>query len=261
VSILEKFRLDGQVALITGASHGMGEGIAVGFAEAGADVALAARSADDLERVAGRVRALGRRALVVPTDVADLSAIQAMVDRTKAEFGQIDVLANFAGVGFRKNIIDCDLNDWNYVMNIHLRSVYFISQAVARIMIAQQRGNIINVASMNSYRGFQGLSLYGLAKTAVLQLTKTMAVEWADHNIRVNGIAPGWIDTPMLSTMQQTRKDWVLDHTPQHRMGSAEDIAALALYLATPASAFVTGQTYICDGGFLAGHPWPRLAT
>jgi NAD(P)-dependent dehydrogenase (short-subunit alcohol dehydrogenase family) len=261
VSILEKFRLDGQVALITGSSHGMGEGIAVGFAEAGADVALAARSVDDLERVAGRVRALGRRALVVPTDVADLNAIQQLVDRTIEEFGQIDVLGNFAGVGFRKNILDCDLNDWNYVMNIHLRSVYFISQAVARIMIRQQRGNIINVASMNSYRGFQGLSLYGLAKTAVLQLTKTMAVEWAEHNIRVNGIAPGWIDTPMLATMQQARKDWVLDHTPQHRMGSAEDIAALALYLATPASAFVTGQTYICDGGFLAGHPWPRLAT
>lgn len=261
MSILEKFRLDGQVALVTGASHGMGEGIAVGFAEAGADVALAARSVNELERVASRVRALGRRALVVPTDVADLNATQAMVARTMAEFGQIDVLANFAGVGFRKNILDCDLDDWNYVMNIHLRSVYFISQAVARIMVAQKRGNIINVASMNSYRGFQGLSLYGLAKTAVLQLTKTMAVEWAEHNIRVNGIAPGWIDTPMLATMQQSRKDWVLDHTPQHRMGSEEDIAALALYLATPASGFVTGQTYICDGGFLAGHPWPRLAT
>ncbi len=261
MSILEKFRLDGRVALITGSSHGMGEGIAVGFAEAGADVALAARSVDDLERVAGRVRALGRRALVVPTDVADLNAIQPLVDRTMEEFGQIDILGNIAGVGFRKNILDCDLNDWNYVMNIHLRSVFFISQAVAPIMIRQQRGNIINIASMNSYRGFQGLSLYGLAKTAILQLTKTMAVEWADHNIRVNGIAPGWIDTPMLSTMQQARKDWVLEHTPQHRMGSPEDIAALALYLASPASAFVTGQTYICDGGFLAGHPWPRLAT
>jgi len=261
VPILEKFRLDGQVALVTGASHGMGEGIAVGFAEAGADVALAARSSDDLERVAGRIRALGRRALVVPTDVADLDATKAMVERTMETFGQIDVLANFAGVGFRKNILDCDLNDWNYVINIHLRSVYFVSQAVARIMIQQKHGNIINVASMNSYRGFQGLSLYGLAKTAVLQLTKTMAVEWADHNIRVNGIAPGWIDTPMLSSMQQSRKDWVLEHTPQHRMGDEEDIAALALYLATPASGFVTGQTYICDGGFLAGHPWPSLAT
>ena len=261
MSILEKFRLDGQVALVTGASHGMGEGIAVGFAEAGADVALAARSVHDLERVAGRIRAVGRRALVVPTDVADLAATQAMVDRTMAEFGKIDVLANFAGVGFRKNILDCDLDDWNYVINIHLRSVFFVSQAVARIMVAQKSGNIINVASMNSYRGFQGLSLYGLSKTAVLQLTKTMAVEWADHNIRVNGIAPGWIDTPMLTTMQQSRKDWVLDHTPQHRMGSEEDIAALALYLATPASGFVTGQTYICDGGFLAGHPWPSLAT
>jgi 2-deoxy-D-gluconate 3-dehydrogenase len=261
VSILDKFRLDGQVALITGASHGMGEGIAVAFAEAGADVALAARSADDLGRVAGRVLALGRRALVVPTDVADLDAIQSMVDRTLEEFGRIDILGNVAGVSFRKNILDCDLNDWNYVMNIHLRSVFFIAQAVAPIMMRQQHGNMINIASMNSYRGFQGLSLYGLAKAAILQLTKTMAVEWAEHNIRVNAIAPGWIDTPMLVNMQQARKDWVLEHTPQRRMGSSEDIAALALYLATPASDFVTGQTYICDGGFLAGHPWPKLAT
>jgi NAD(P)-dependent dehydrogenase (short-subunit alcohol dehydrogenase family) len=261
VSILEKFRLDGQVALITGASHGMGEGMAVAFAEAGADVAIAARSIDDLERVAGRVREFGRRALVVPTDVADLRAVQPMVDRTLEEFGQIDILGNVAGVSFRKNILDCDLFDWNYVMDIQLRSVFFVSQAVAPIMIRQKRGNILNIASMNSYRGFQGLSLYGLAKAAVLQLTKTMAVEWAEHNIRVNGIAPGWIDTPLLANMQQARKDWVLEHTPQHRMGSSEDIAALALYLAAPASDFVTGQTYICDGGFLAGHPWPKLAT
>ncbi len=261
MAILEKFRLDGQIALITGASHGMGEGMAIAYAEAGADVALAARSIDDLERVANRVRALGRRALVVRTDVADLLAIQAMVDRTLDEFGRIDLLGNVAGVSFRKNILECDLADWNYVMDIQLRSVFFVSKAVAPAMIRQNRGNIINIASMNSYRGFQGLSLYGLAKAAVLQLTKTMAVEWADHNIRVNGIAPGWIDTPLLVNMQQARKDWVLDHTPQGRMGSSEDIAALALYLASPASAFVTGQTYICDGGFLAGHPWPKLAT
>jgi NAD(P)-dependent dehydrogenase (short-subunit alcohol dehydrogenase family) len=257
--ILDHMRLDGRIALVTGASHGIGEGMARGFAEAGADVALAARSMDDLERVAASIRALGRRALVIPTDATDLTALQQMVERTAEQYGTIDILANVAGVGFRKNILDCTLDDWNHVLNIHLRAVYFGSQAVVPIMMRQKRGKIINIASMNSYRGFQGLSLYGLAKAAVLQLTKTMAVEWADHNIQVNAIAPGWIATPMLTTMQQSRKDWVLEHTPQHRMGSPEDIAALAVYLASPASDFVTGQTYAVDGGFTAGHPWPAL--
>jgi NAD(P)-dependent dehydrogenase (short-subunit alcohol dehydrogenase family) len=257
--ILDLMRLDGRIALVTGASHGIGEGMARGFAEAGADVALAARSTDDLERVAASIRALGRRALVVPTDVADLDAVQRMVDRTIDEFGAIDILANVAGVGHRKNILDCTPADWDYVLNIQLRAVYFASQAVARVMLRQGRGKIVNIASMTSYRGYSGLSLYGLAKAAVLQLTKTMAVEWADHNVQVNAIAPGWIVTPLLDGMAETRKQWVLDHTPQHRMGSPEDIAALAVYLASPAADFVTGQTYVIDGGFVAGHPWPKL--
>jgi NAD(P)-dependent dehydrogenase (short-subunit alcohol dehydrogenase family) len=257
--ILDKLRLDGRIALVTGASHGIGEAMAVAFAEAGADVAVAARSIGDLERVAARIRALGRRSLAVPTDVADLSAVTIMVNRTVDELGTIDILANVAGVGFRKNILDCTLADWDYVLNIQLRSVYFVSQAVVPIMIKQKSGKIINIASMNSYRGYQGLSLYGLAKAAVLQLTKTMAVEWAEHNIQVNGIAPGWILTPLIANMQQSRKEWVLEHTPQHRMGSPDDIAALAVYLASPASDFVTGQTQIVDGGFMAGHPWPPL--
>jgi|SRR5579883_2612991 len=259
MAILDQMRLDGRIALVTGASHGIGEGIARGLAEAGANVAISARSKDDLERVAMGIRALGRQALVVPTDLSRLDAVQPLVNRTLEEFGAIDILANVAGVGFRKNILDCTLADWDHVINIHIRAVYFLSQAVARVMIRQKQGKIINIASMNSYRGFQGLSLYGLAKAAVLQLTKTMAVEWADYNIQVNGIAPGWIMTPMLDTMQEDRKQWVLDHTPQHRMGTPTDIAGLAVYLASPAADFITGQTFPVDGGFTAGHPWPAL--
>jgi 2-dehydro-3-deoxy-D-gluconate 5-dehydrogenase len=257
--ILDQLRLDGRVALVTGAGHGIGEGMARGFAEAGADVAVVSRSAGDLERVAADARALGRRALVLPTDLSNLEALPPLVERVVAEYGTIDVLANVAGIGFRKDILKCTPADWDQVMNVHLRAVYFLSQAVAPIMQRQGRGKIINIASMNSYRGFQGLSLYGLAKAAILQLTKTMAVEWAEHGIQVNAIAPGWIETPMIATMTPERRRWVLDHTPQHRMGAPADVAGLAVYLASPAADFVTGQTYVVDGGFLAGHPWPPL--
>jgi 2-deoxy-D-gluconate 3-dehydrogenase len=256
---LDRMRLDGRVALVTGASHGIGEAIALTYAEAGADVALAARSRDDLERVAELVRARGRRALVAPADISDLAALGPLVERTVAELGGLDILANVAGTTRRKPILDVTLDDWNYVIDTNLRGAYFISQAAARVMVPQGRGKIVHIASMTSYRGFDGVSLYGLTKTAVLSLTRVMAVEWAPANIQVNAIAPGWIDTPMTATMVPSRRKWVEDHVPQGKYGTPDDIAPLALYLASPAADYVTGQTFPVDGGFLAGNPWPPL--
>lgn len=258
-AVLDRMRLDGRVALVTGASHGIGEAVALAYAEAGADVALAARSADDLERVAGLVRERGRRALVVPLDVRDLAALGPAVGRVLDTFGSLDILANVAGVTKRQPIVDVTLEDWNYVLDINLRGLYFMSQAAARVMIGQRRGKVLNIASMTSYRGFDGISLYGLTKTAVVSLTRTMAVEWADHNIQVNAIAPGWIETPMTSTMAPSRRQWVIDHVPQRKYGQPDDIAPLAVYLASPAADYVTGQIFPVDGGFLAGNPWPPL--
>jgi 2-deoxy-D-gluconate 3-dehydrogenase len=251
-------RLDNKVALITGASHGIGEGLAVAFAEAGADVVLAARSVDDLERVSRRVESLGRRALVVPTDVSDLSAIQSMVDIAVGSMGSIDVLANVAGSVRRVPILEASADDWEFTTHVQQRSVYFASQAVARVMIEQGRGGkMLNIASMTSYRGYHGISLYGAAKAAVIQMTKNMAVEWASYDIQVNAIAPGWIETPMTATIAPSRRRWIEERTLQGKFGVVEDLSAMAVLLCSPAGGFITGQTIPIDGGFLAGHPWP----
>jgi 2-deoxy-D-gluconate 3-dehydrogenase len=258
-TIFDRFSLQGRVAVVTGASHGIGEGLALAFAAAGADVALAARSAADLERVAARARDLGRRAAAIPTDVSDLSQVERLFERVAGEVGEPDVLATVAGVTRRKPILDVTREDWDYVLDVNLRGVYFTAQAFARRLVARQAGygKILHIASMTSYRGFADVSLYGISKAAVVNLTKAQAVEWAPHGIRVNAIAPGWIDTPMTASMAPSRRRWVEEHVPQGHYGVVDDLAGLAIYLASPASDYATGQTFPVDGGFLAGNPWP----
>lgn len=259
MSIIDSFRLDGRVALVTGASRGIGAGIAEGFAEAGADLALVARSKDDLEKVAQKARDLGRRVQVIPADVADLSVIPSIVQQTLDAFGQIDILANVAGITRRKPLLEMPPEDYYAVIQVNLHSVYFLTQAVGKIMVEQRRGKIINIASMTSFRGYAGLMPYSLAKTAILALTRNVAVEWAPFNVQANAIAPGWIETPMTATMVPARIKWVIDHTPLGRFGTTREVAQLAVYLASPASDFMTGQVLPLDGGFTAGHPWPEL--
>jgi len=261
VSILDDLRLSGKVALVTGGGRGIGEGMAIGFAEAGADLALVSRTVADLEKVAARVKALGRKTLVLPADVSDLEAVPGVVDTVVNRLGHLDILANVAGVTMRKPVLDARPADWDYVMNTNLRAVYFMSQAAGRVMAAQRHGKIINITSMAALRGFAHLSLYGMSKVAVGLLTKVLGVEWAPYNIQVNGIAPGWIATAMTASRVNTpewRTRWVQEQVPQGRFGKPTDVAGLAVYLASPASDFCTGQVFALDGGFSAGNPDPK---
>jgi NAD(P)-dependent dehydrogenase (short-subunit alcohol dehydrogenase family) len=261
VAVLERLRLDGKVAIVTGSSHGIGEAMAVAFAEAGADVALAARNPQDLARVAARVTAAGRRAAVIPTDVSQLAALPRLVEQTAAALGEPAILANVAGTTLRKPILEVTPEEWDRVVEVNLRGLYFMSQAFARRLVERGAGygKVINIASMTSFRGFDGSSVYGVTKSAVVNLTKTQAVEWAAHGIRVNAIAPGWIDTPLTRGMTAGRRRWVEAHVVQGRYGQPDELAGLALFLASPASDYCTGQTFAADGGFTAGNPWPPL--
>jgi 2-deoxy-D-gluconate 3-dehydrogenase len=250
-------RLQGKVALIAGAGRGIGEGIALGLAEAGADLALVSRTQSELERVAEAVRALGRRAVVVPCDVGDVAAIPAAVQRVAEAFGHIDILINCAGIQRRMTVLEATVEGWEQVINTNLRSAYFMTQAVGKRMVEQRRGKVISIASMTAYRGFQTISPYGISKASLANFTKYLAVEWAPYNIQANAIAPGWITTPMTAQMGDDRIQWVCEHVPQGKFGQPRDVAGLAVFLASPASDYITGQTIPVDGGFLAGNPWP----
>jgi len=257
MNIIDSFRLDDRVALVTGAGRGIGEGIAIGLAEAGADLGLLSRTAVELDWVAERIRALGRRALPVVCDLADVTAIPSAVQQVVDAFGGIDILVNCAGIQRRMTVLEATVEGWEEVINTNLRSAYFMCQAVGKVMVERRRGKVINIASMTTYRGFHTVSPYGISKAGLANLTRYLAVEWAPYNIQANAIAPGWIKTPMTAQMGEDRIRWVCEHVPQGKFGAPRDVAGLAVFLASPASNYITGQTIPVDGGFLAGNPWP----
>ncbi len=261
MSIIESFRLDGRVALITGAGKGIGEGIALGMAEAGADVALVARTAADLDRVAERVRALGRKAFVLPADLAQIEALPELVAKVLAVYPRIDILVNCAGIQRRMAVLDATVEGWNEVMNTNLRSAYFLTQAVGKGMVAQRYGKIVSIASMTTYRGFHMISPYGISKAGLANFTRYLAVEWAPYNVQANAIAPGWITTPMTQQMGKDRVRWVCENVPKGKFGTPRDVAGIDVFLASSAADYITGQTIPVDGGFLAGNPWPTAQT
>ncbi len=249
------FDLTGRVALVTGGGRGIGRGIALALAHAGADVVLAARSRDQLDATAAEIEGLGRRALAVPTNVADLNELAALFDQTDDEFGRLDILVNNAGIGLRTPVLEVTPEEWDRVLDINLRSVFFASQYGLRRMVRDGYGRVINTASLTSFLGFKPISVYGASKGGVAQLTKALAVEFAEQNITVNAIAPGYI----LTDLTQPRYDdpvwsnWILGRTPMNRWGFPDDLAGAVVFLASESSAFVTGHVLPIDGGWLAG--------
>jgi 2-deoxy-D-gluconate 3-dehydrogenase len=251
--ILDQFKLDGKVAIVTGTSRGLGQAIAIGLAEAGADVALVHRS-DGFE-TEERVQSIGRRCVTIQADLSDDKCVSKIVDETVAVLGGIDILVNNAGIIRRAPLVEFTEQDWDDVMDVNLRSPFFLSQAVARVMIQQGRGGkIINVASMLSFQGGILVPSYTASKSAVLGLTRLLANELAPHGINVNAIAPGYMATDNTKPLREdpVRSKAILDRIPAGRWGSPEDLQGAAVFLASAASQYMQGYTIAVDGGWLA---------
>ncbi len=252
--MLEALRLDGKVAIVTGASRGLGRAMAVALAEAGADVALAARSKADLEETARQVEGQGRRALVVPTDVSVFTAVEALVAETVRNLGRLDIVLNNSGVAQVTPLAELEPADWQRIIDTNLTGVFNGCRAAAPHLIAQRSGKVINVASVLAEVGLAGYTAYAASKGGVTALTRALAVEWARFNIQVNALAPGWFVTPMNEQAFADPKirERLLRDVPLRRTGRLEEIGPLAVYLASSASDFMTGQTIFLDGGHTA---------
>jgi len=249
-SILDLFRLDGKVALITGAASGLGAAIATALAQAGASVAVHGnrRAADET------AASIGGKAAAFQADLGHTAGPESLFGRVKEHFGHVDILINNAGTIHRDAAVDTTLDSWEQVLQVNLTSVFQLSQFVARDLIAREApGKIVNIASLLSFQGGIRVPAYAASKGGVAQLTKALANEWASKNIQVNAIAPGYFATTNTEALQadETRNRQILERIPAARWGQPEDLAGAALYLASPASNYVTGTVLTVDGGWM----------
>jgi len=252
---MDLFPLGGKTAIVTGASRGIGEAIAKGYAKAGADLVLVSRNRTALEQVAGEVRGLGRKALVVAADIGVPEEIERAVDEASRLFSQIDILVNNAGISpVLKRADQLTLGEWNEILRVNLTGTFLFCQAVGKLMIRQGRGKIINMVSVGGVVGFPRQAGYCAAKGGILQLTKVLALDWARFNIQVNAIGPSYFETDLTQGMRESKviSENLLRRTPMGRFGKPEEVVGAALYLASDGSSYVTGQTLFVDGGWLA---------
>ena len=252
---LEAFSLKGRTAIVTGASRGLGEAIAISLAEAGANLVLASRDVARMEAVASGLAAKGTKLITVKTDVLDAQSVQQMTDKALAEFGQIDILVNNAGINVVKPFLDLTEQEWDSVIDTNLKGYFFCSQSVGREMVKRKSGCVINNASVFGRTGFMNLSPYIASKGGVVQLTKALAVEWARFNVRVNCIAPSYIVTEMAAKDIEANPKILeqnLKKIPLRRAGQPREVGDVCVFLASEAASFVTGETLAIDGGWLA---------
>jgi len=249
------FDLTGKVAVVTGASRGLGQYFGRALARAGADLVITSRNQDSLKPFQQEVETLGRRAVPLELDVRDYASIQRMVEDACAAYGKIDILVNNAGCNVRKPAIEVTWDDWNLVLDTNLRGTFFVAQAAAKKMIPRKYGRIINIGSVTAVFGYAGLAPYCASRGGVKQLTMSLADDWGHYGITVNCLAPGWFKTAQNAVMYED-KEWVeylCDRIPLKRPGKPTDLDGAVVFLASDASEYITGQTLLVDGGITTG--------
>ena len=249
------FDLTGKVALVTGTSRGLGQYFGRALARAGADLIVTAREADSLADFRKEIELLGRQVRSLSLDVRNHDSIQRMAEAAVAQFGKIDILVNNAGCNVRKPALDVTWEDWNLILDTNLRGTFFVSQAVARHMIPRRYGRIINVGSVTCVAGSAGLGPYGASRGGVKQLTMSLADDWGPHGVTVNCLAPGWFKTRQNAVLYEDQEwvDYLCDRIPLKRPGQPDDLDGAVVFLASDASAYITGQTLLVDGGISTG--------
>lgn len=254
MSILDKFKLDGKVALVTGASVGLGQAMALGLAEAGADVVAHCHHAGEADETCAALEKIGRKTAFVVGDMSDKDVPKRLIDETIEKFGRIDILVNNAGMIRRTPAADYSEEDWATVLEVNLSSVFRLSQAAGKRMIEQGAGKIINIASLLSFQGGINVPAYTASKSGVAGLTKALANEWAKYNVNVNAIAPGYMATNNTAALRadETRNRQILERIPAGRWGEASDLAGAAVFLSSAASDYLQGHILVVDGGWMA---------
>jgi len=249
------FDLTGKTAIVTCASRGLGRTFALALAGAGADVAVTSRDAAHVADTCAEIEALGRRAVPLALDVRDESSIRRAVDAAHEALGKIDILINNAGCNVRKKALDVTWDDWNLILETNLRGPFFVAQAAARHMIPRGYGRIVNIGSVTSVQGSAGLGPYGASRGGIRQLTMSLAADWGPHGITVNSLAPGWFKTKQNAVLYEDAEwvEYLKERIPLKRPGKVEDLEGAVIFLASDASAYITGQLLLVDGGISTG--------
>lgn len=253
------FSLEGRVAIVTGAGRGIGRGIAEGLAKQGAKVVCAARTRSQLDETVAAITNAGGEAMAYEMDMKNMSSIQGGVDAAVKAYGQVDILVNNAGMNIREPFEKVTEEHYDEIMAVNLKGLYFLTQAVAKHMIPRKQGKIVHIGSLTTGWSLSQISVYTATKGAVGQLAKAQALELGAHNIQVNAICPGFVLTPLTEKVwaDPTMRDWGINRVPLKRLATPDDMVGTAVFLSSPASDYVTGQSIYVDGGFMAGEHWP----